>query len=1165
MNSLVKVGVSTFTSPNLSNGLFLSLFEGGKSYWFATDTEEEMIDWSSSLRTAIDQILHPIHSEKFTPQQIKVLSDFFLSHSSSVTPTNKEIGDLRKELGHLGKKGDRITAESIRKWLSTAHVILSDHNSQRDTRDRREKDATPRRSRIISPEEIKSIRASFMERRTDRVTRTLDRATSSVAADMNVWNLFDPELGNGVEAEKEREGGEKEPCRGGDERERGEGGGREDGSRTQRFYQRGHREIPMPSPQRPFPSVTLNPPGSDVTPNPTESESHGHSFFSFFSPPTASPSHDAIPAFRNRTSSLSITSISHSTSSSSSSSSSSSASLTSPVSPICPVNAHASVVLPTAAPANPVPGPTSIPPLSLSLSSPRVYFPPSATSPSSEISISSSSTSSSSTSSSSTSSSSASMSHEFRSTRSTSSSQESDLKKILSQKGGGDPMVDRFRNIMDSFLAKLGKLGRGGSNNWAVLFHQRMLATGKALDPNEIRHLLDLLDAFLRVTSDESESERSSKSHRRTNSTRDDPMILTASNLKHYIDTHRTDLENSLIGITPHPQLLLELRSSRNLLGVRSGKELLEIQHGKFALNSIVVVNVPFDPFSAKYLATQAFVCPENRPADEWVHFFFGRIADVKLVGPNPKVDVFYTFDECHIISDIPLLRVFPVMEAVAAAADRKDLVDDPLENFFETLRTGVTQRCRRFFSDLNIDEDLIHRSIFDPSLESILLLIKYRSILEDLFLEYLDEKPDSKQAIGSDDEREGNKNWKIGVTGVAGSRLGRFFSDVTIWIRSQIAIFEATTNIYHIYPLTRMTLKLQLSRSQEQFSELAVVTVRSIADTLNAVMDQIELDKHNVLTGLRKEEMTSWWLALIEEKVEKFLVDQGYDITAVPYDYITEEPTDTHAILRNLEILREQFKFLQFDKMENPAEVRPVHALIHELKGEIIPKIESFVRSARMVLCYYLSVSSSPSSVQNSTPLSSSTGSLPSLSVTSTSEIFMTHLKEKASHFDSVLYELLEELIKDLDYLEEMLDLENPSNRDNGEGCGGFTLGVVPVSGIIVGKFYRFENECLTCLQVWDEALYDKWNSLPSLSSASPTSSAPFSLSPSPVLISQPRTPVSSLPTFNLDLAPAKIVDRDSISPKEEIAEKKRGMKRPINSNKEPFAQIGQNFLSLE
>ena len=58
------------------------------------------------------------------------------------------------------------------------------------------------------------------------------------------------------------------------------------------------------------------------------------------------------------------------------------------------------------------------------------------------------------------------------------------------------------------------------------------------------------------------------------------------------------------------------------------------------------------------------------------------------------------------------------------------------------------------------------------------------------------------------------------------------------------------------------------------------------------------------------------------------------------------------------------------------------------------------------------------------------------------------------------------------MDYLLEMKNMgEKPSSSSTEQNGGGFTLGVVPIHGLIAARFYALENECQTVLDLWDVA----------------------------------------------------------------------------------------------
>jgi hypothetical protein len=54
-----------------------------------------------------------------------------------------------------------------------------------------------------------------------------------------------------------------------------------------------------------------------------------------------------------------------------------------------------------------------------------------------------------------------------------------------------------------------------------------------------------------------------------------------------------------------------------------------------------------------------------------------------------------------------------------------------------------------------------------------------------------------------------------------------------------------------------------------------------------------------------QKDELTRWWLHLIETNVDSFLRSLGYDFDAVPFHYIDQPPRSMPVILKNLQMIR--------------------------------------------------------------------------------------------------------------------------------------------------------------------------------------------------------------------------------------------------------------------
>ncbi len=54
-----------------------------------------------------------------------------------------------------------------------------------------------------------------------------------------------------------------------------------------------------------------------------------------------------------------------------------------------------------------------------------------------------------------------------------------------------------------------------------------------------------------------------------------------------------------------------------------------------------------------------------------------------------------------------------------------------------------------------------------------------------------------------------------------------------------------------------------------------------------------------------QKDDLTRWWLQLIEKSTDSFLRSLGYDFDAVPFHYIDQPPRSMPVILKNLQMIR--------------------------------------------------------------------------------------------------------------------------------------------------------------------------------------------------------------------------------------------------------------------
>lgn len=124
------------------------------------------------------------------------------------------------------------------------------------------------------------------------------------------------------------------------------------------------------------------------------------------------------------------------------------------------------------------------------------------------------------------------------------------------------------------------------------------------------------------------------------------------------------------------------------------------------------------------------------------------------------------------------------------------------------------------------------------------------------------------------------------------------------------------------------------------------------------------------------------------------------------------------------------------------------VMKVVNNLKEEIYGRIREFTKKARIVLSQEFSV-----------PLEDLT-----------MERAAKEFEAKRADLDDVVAKWIDGMIKDIEYLEEMEEMEKLQGQKAGGGSGGLVLSnVVPVSGLILSRFFRKENEIRTVLELYD------------------------------------------------------------------------------------------------
>lgn len=244
------------------------------------------------------------------------------------------------------------------------------------------------------------------------------------------------------------------------------------------------------------------------------------------------------------------------------------------------------------------------------------------------------------------------------------------------------------------------------------------------------------------------------------------------------------------------------------------------------------------------------------------------------------------------------------------------------------------------------------------------------------------------------------------------------------------------------------------------QLSQLAKNRVNVYLGNCNSGLDQLKIEKKLLMNGERKNELTKWWLTFIDRECEAFLLRKtNFNLSAIPDNYIDHPPDDLPAIKQNLKDLEIVLNYKE-DRFQ-------IKEFITTLSKKIYTRIDKFINQAKIVLSEQFGIESELNlAAQIFTPVLLTTP--------------ISLLKEKFdSQKDSIEGEIrtwIDNMIKDIEYLEEMKQMEEEQERQRSDNGGsipstkGLILSkVVPVSGLIINFFYRMENVHRTILELWD------------------------------------------------------------------------------------------------
>ncbi|ELR13243.1 uncharacterized protein ACA1_339910 [Acanthamoeba castellanii str. Neff] len=244
-----------------------------------------------------------------------------------------------------------------------------------------------------------------------------------------------------------------------------------------------------------------------------------------------------------------------------------------------------------------------------------------------------------------------------------------------------------------------------------------------------------------------------------------------------------------------------------------------------------------------------------------------------------------------------------------------------------------------------------------------------------------------------------------------------------------------------------------------------------------------------------RKDDLTRWWLQLIEKSTDSFLRSLGYDFDAVPFHYIDQPPRSMPVILKNLQMIRFLLKASgkNLDSGSLPMRRHLLDGLVNPLKRVIYSRIDEYAHSVMLFLwneCNSLlglhladtdgHLSFAPSAMPPCTATSDRKGKGRASGADDDGVLVpcadLESIKERLQRTDTIpegRRKVLLSLLGDIHYIDEMKRLEqdffgDPSAPPQERQKKSPPSDIVPVTGLIVGKLHRLENELKTVVEHW-------------------------------------------------------------------------------------------------
>ena len=102
-------------------------------------------------------------------------------------------------------------------------------------------------------------------------------------------------------------------------------------------------------------------------------------------------------------------------------------------------------------------------------------------------------------------------------------------------------------------------------------------------------------------------------------------------------------------------------------------------------------------------------------------------------------------------------------------------------------------------------------------------------------------------------------------------------------------------------------------------------------------------------LSGQKKQELSDWWLHYIEESVDTYLHQHGYDPSCVPFEYLDKPPSSMARLQDNIRIVHRLLGDLGHKR--HPHTTKTQAELINPVKKSVYEKVDTLSTHLKLVL----------------------------------------------------------------------------------------------------------------------------------------------------------------------------------------------------------------------